>query len=211
MSVDEEAPQQSVETSPETIEELPILSVRDTVLFPHAMMPITVGRPSSVALVESLGENRLMGVVAQIDPRVDAPTPADLYEVGTIAFVHKVLKVPRDNLLLFCEGVARMRTREFTATEPFLKAHVERIPEMEPQSTPEFEAVRENVLSLFHQIVASSPNLSDDMTHVASEIPEAGKLADFVAGAIPSLSPVERQKLLEQIDARTRLDELIDT
>ena len=208
MSVDEEAPQQSVEAPPETTEELPILSVRDTVLFPHAMMPITVGRPSSVALVESLGENRLMGVVAQIDPRVDAPTPADLYEVGTIAFVHKVLKVPRDNLLLFCEGVARMRTRDFTATEPFLKAHIERIPEIEPQSTPELDAVRENVLSLFQQIVASSPNLSDDMTNIASEIPEPGKVADFVAGALPSLSPVERQKLLEQFDARMRLDDI---
>src|SRR5579863_6925578 len=102
MPVDEEAPQQKTETTLEVTEELPILTVRDTVLFPHAMMPITVGRPSSIALVDSLGENRLMGVVAQIDPRVDSPGPADLHEFGAVAFVHKVLKVPRDNLLLFC-------------------------------------------------------------------------------------------------------------
>ena len=208
MPVDEEATKQNIESPPEVTEELPILSVRDTVLFPHAMMPITVGRPSSVALVESLGENRLMGVVAQLDPRVDSPGPADLYETGAIAFVHKVLKVPRDNLLLFCEGVSRIRTRGFTTTEPFLKARIERIPEIEPQSTPELDAVRENVLSLFQQIVSSSPNLSDDVANIASEIPEPGKLADFVAAALPSLSPIERQKLLEQSDARARLDDI---
>src|SRR5580658_1735463 len=208
MPVDEEAPKHSIKDAPEVTEELPILSVRDTVLFPHAMMPITVGRPSSVALVESLGENRLMGVVAQLDPRVDSPGPADLYETGAIAFVHKVLKVPRDNLLLFCEGVARMRTRGFTATEPFMKARIERIPEIEPPSVPELDAVRDNVLSLFQQIVASSPNLSDDVANIASEIPEPGKLADFIAGALPSLSPIERQKLLEEFDARTRLNDI---
>ena len=192
----------------ETPEELPILTVRDTVLYPHAMLPITVGRPSSVALVESLGENRLLGVVSQLDPRVDAPTPSDLYEIGTVAFVHKVIKVPRENLLLFCEGVSRMRTRAYTGTEPFLKARIERIPELEPQSTPELEATRENILSLFQQIVASSPNLSDDLSNVAGQIPEPGRLADFVAGALPSLSPAERQGLLEQFEASARLREI---
>jgi len=195
-------------TDPETPEELPILTVRDTVLYPHAMLPITVGRPSSVALVESLGENRLLGVVSQLDPRVDAPTPSDLYEIGTVAFVHKVIKVPRENLLLFCEGVSRMRTRGYTGTEPFLKARIERIPELEPQSSPELEAIRENVLSLFQQIVASSPNLSDDLSNVAGQIPEPGRLADFVAGALPSLSPAERQGLLEQFEASARLGEI---
>jgi len=208
MPVDEEAPQQNAVNPIEVTEELPVLSVRDTVLFPHAMVPITVGRPSSVALVESLGEDRLMGVVAQLDPRVDSPGPADLHEFGAVAFVHKVLKVPRDNLLLFCEGVARMRIRGFTATEPFLKARIERIPEIEPPSTPELDAVRDNVLALFQQIVASSPNLSDDVANIAGEIPEPGKLADFIAGALPSLSPVERQRLLEEFDARARLNDI---
>ena len=90
--------------------------MRDTVLFPHAMLPITVGRPSSVALVESLGENRLFGVVSQLDPRVETPGPDDLYEIGTVALLHKAIRVPKENLLLFCEGVSRMRMREFTST-----------------------------------------------------------------------------------------------
>src|SRR5580698_8533394 len=115
------------ETPPEPAEEMPILTVRDTVIFPGAMLPITVGRPSSVALVNSLGENRLLAVISQLDPRVDAPKPDDLYQVGTVCVMHKAIRVPKDNLLLFCEGLARLKTDKFTATEPFLKATIERI------------------------------------------------------------------------------------
>ena len=127
------------------LEELPVLTVRDTVVFPGAMLPITVGRPASVALVNSLGENRTIAVVSQLDPRVDAPTPEDLYQVGAICVMHKAIRVPKDNLLLFCEGIERIRTREFTAREPFLKARVERIAEQEPEDTPELQALRQNV------------------------------------------------------------------
>ena len=98
------------------LEELPILTVRDTVIYPGALLPITVGRPSSLALVQSLAENRTLAVVSQLDPRVEAPNPEDLYEIGTLCVMHKAIKVPRENLLLFCEGLARIRTREFTAT-----------------------------------------------------------------------------------------------
>ncbi len=189
-------------------EELPVLTVRDTVLFPGALLPITVGRPSSVALVQSLGENRRIAVISQLDPRVDTPRPEDLYQVGSVCVMHKAVRVPKENLLLFCEGLERIRTREFTATEPFLKAMVEHIPDVEPEMTPELEALRQNVVSVFQQIVAASPNLSDDLAASATQITEAGRLADFVAGNVPSLSPVERQHLLEMIDGRTRLIEI---
>jgi ATP-dependent Lon protease len=99
------------------LEEMPVLTVRDTVIFPGAMLPITVGRPSSVALVNSLGENRLLAVVSQLDPRVDTPGPEDLYQVGTVCVMHKAIRVPKDNLLLFCEGLSRLKTTEYTATE----------------------------------------------------------------------------------------------
>src|SRR5579885_1900717 len=142
------------------------------------------------------------------NPRVDVPTPEDLYPVGTICVLHKAIRVPKENLLLFCEGVSRIRTTEFTAREPFLKAKVERIPDIEPETTPELEALRQNVISLFQQIVAASPNLSDDLATTAEHITEPGRLADWVAGTLPSLSPAERQKLLEQADARARLNEI---
>ena len=189
-------------------EELPILTVRDTVLFPHAMLPITVGRPSSVALVESLGENRLFGVVSQLDPRVDTPGPDDLYRVGAVAMLHKAIRVPKENLLLFCEGVSRMRTVEFTSTQPFLRARIERIPEVEPPMTPELEALRQDMITQFQQIVGASPNLSDDLSTVAGAIAELGKLADFIAGTLPNLSHAERQAILEELDVEKRAREV---
>jgi ATP-dependent Lon protease len=195
-------------TPADPLEEMPILTVRDTVIFPGAMLPITVGRPSSVALVNSLGENRLLAVVSQLDPRIDTPGPDDLYQVGTVCVMHKAIRVPKDNLLLFCEGLGRLRTREFTSTEPFLKAHIERIPDVEPEITAEVVALRQNVMSLFQQIVSASPNLSDDLSSTAEGIAPAGALADFIAGNLPSLSPTDRQALLEQPDGRIRLNEI---
>src|SRR6516225_8239539 len=112
------------------LKELPVLTVRDTVIFPGALLPITVGRPSSVALVQALGENRRIAVVSQLDPRVDTPSPEDLYSVGTACVMHKAVRVPRDNLLLFCEGMERVRTTEYTGREPFLKSRVEAIREL---------------------------------------------------------------------------------
>jgi ATP-dependent Lon protease len=191
------------EATPE-FEEISILAVRDTVLFPNALSPLSVGRASSVALVESLGENRLIGVVSQIDPRTDVPGPNELHGTGTVAIIHKIVRM-REGQLLFCEGVSRMRIRSYTSTEPFLRARIERMPEIEPEITPELTALRQNVLSEFTQIVSATPNLSDDVATAASNISEIGRLADFIAGTLPSLSHVERQSVLEQNDARMRL------
>jgi ATP-dependent Lon protease len=203
-----EAPE-TTEAGGSSLEELPVLAVRDTVIFPGALLPLTVGRPASVALVQSLGENRLLAVVSQLDPREDSPAPGDLYQTGTVCVMHKALRVPKDNLLLFCEGIARIQTREFTATDPFLRARVERLPDVEPAITPELEALRQNVTGLFQQIVASSPNLSDDLVASANHITEPGRLADFIAGNIPNLGHAERQQLLEQLDPAARLEELL--
>jgi len=187
------------------LEEVPVLTVRDTVIFPGALQPITVGRPSSVALAQSLGENRTLAVISQLDPRVDTPGPDDLYQIGTVCVMHKAIRIPKDNLLLFCEGIARVRTQTFTATEPFLRAQVERIAEIEPEMTSEIEALRQNVVGLFQQIVSASPNLSDDLAESAVHIAEPGRLADFVAGNLPAMSHTDRQGLLETADGKTRL------
>ena len=191
-----------------TPEELPVLTVRDTVIYPGALLPITVGRPASLALVQSLGENRTLAIVSQLDPRVESPTPEDLYQVGTVCVMHKAIKVPKDNLLLFCEGIARIRTTEFTATEPYLRARVDRLPDIEPPSSAEVEALRQNVVSLFQQIVTASPNLSDELGINAANITEPGRLADYVAGTLPALGHTERQKLLEELDGMVRLNEI---
>src|SRR6185312_1517323 len=135
MAVEEKQLPPPGEAEVEPVEEVPVLTVRDTVVFPGALAPITVGRPASVALVQSLGENRTLAVVSQLDPRVDVPGPEDLYPIGTLCVLHKVIRVPKENLLLFCEGVSRIRTKEYTAREPFLKARIEKIADVEPETT----------------------------------------------------------------------------
>ena len=190
------------------LEDLPVLTVRDTVIYPGALLPITVGRPSSLALVQSLGESRTLAVVSQLDPRVEFPGADDLFQFGTVCVMHKAIKVPKDNLLLFCEGIARIRTREFTATEPFLRARVERLPDIEPAITPEIEALRQTVVTIFQQIVTASPNLSEELSSNAANITEPGRLADYIAGTLPFLGHAERQQLLEQLDGMARLGEI---
>src|SRR3979490_2563492 len=98
---------------------LPILPVRDTVLFPHAVLPLTVGRDSSVQLINSLGEDKTIVVVAQREARVDAPQPTDLYNVGTLAVVHKVVKMPNQSLFVFAEGLEGVRLVEVNPLPPF--------------------------------------------------------------------------------------------
>jgi ATP-dependent Lon protease len=107
---------------------LPVLPVRDTVLFPHAVLPLTVGRESSVQLINSLGEDKTIIVVAQREARVDAPQPSDLYTVGTSAVVHKVVKMPNQSLFVFAEGLERIRLGEFTQLTPFMTAHYSVMP-----------------------------------------------------------------------------------
>jgi ATP-dependent Lon protease len=97
---------------------LPILPVRDTVLFPHAVLPLTVGREGSVQLINSLGEDKTIVVVAQREARVDAPQPTDLYTVGSLAVVHKVVKMPNQSLFVFAEGLERVRLGSSPSSRP---------------------------------------------------------------------------------------------
>ena len=104
---------------------IPVLPVRETVLFPHAVLPLTVGRESSIQLIESLGEERTIVVAAQLDPRLDSPKPSDLHTVGTLATVHKVVRMPNQSRFVFTEGVSRVRLVRYSQTEPFMVAEVE--------------------------------------------------------------------------------------
>ena len=186
----------------------PVLPVRDTVLFPHAVLPLTVGRESSVQLINSLGEDKTIVVVAQREARVDVPQPTDLYGVGTLATVHKVVKMPNQSLFVFTEGLDRVRLREFVQHAPFMRSAVDVIPEPSSPPTAEIEALQRNVLTLFQQIVASSPTLSDELQTVAMNIEEPGRLVDFIASSLPLLSTKEKQDLLEIQDVRVRLDRI---
>ncbi|HET6181466.1 MAG TPA: endopeptidase La [Candidatus Sulfotelmatobacter sp.] len=188
---------------------LPVLPVRDTVLFPHAVLPLTVGRESSVQLINSLGEDKTIIVVAQREARVDSPQPSDLYTVGTSAVVHKVVKMPNQSLFVFAEGLERIRLGEFTQLTPFMRAHYATMPESAtPVATSEIEALQRNVLTLFQQIVAGSPTLSDELSTVAMNIDEPGRLVDFIASSLPSLSTPDKQDTLETLEVHVRLEKI---
>src|SRR6516165_460393 len=187
---------------------LPLLPVRDTVLFPHAVLPLTVGRESSVQLINSLGEDKTIVVVAQREARVDSPQPTDLYTVGTLAVVHKVVKMPNQSLFVFAEGLERVKLGEFSQLAPFMRAGFTTIAETIPPKTAEIEALQRNVLTLFQQIVAGSPTLSDELSTVAMNIEEPGRLVDFIASSLPSLSTADKQETLETTDVNVRLERI---
>jgi ATP-dependent Lon protease len=189
---------------------LPLLPVRDTVLFPGAVLPLTVGRESSLALVSTLeGEEKLLGVVAQLDPRVEDPSAADLHKVGTLAKVHKSVKMPNGNVVIFLEGLQRIQITELITLRPFLRARVEAQPDYTGETDAELEALQRNAQDLFRDVVSHSPQLSDDLQSVAINIDDPGRLADFIAGTLPSLSTLVRQELIEMPNVRKRLEALI--
>jgi ATP-dependent Lon protease len=187
---------------------LPVLPVRDTVLFPHAVLPLTVGRESSVQLINSLGEDKTIIVVAQREARVDNPQPTDLYSVGSLAVVHKVVRMPNQSLFVFAEGLERVKVTEYTQLTPFMLATVDSIPEVQAPKNAEIEALQRNVLTLFQQIVAGSPTLSDELATVASNIEDPGRMVDFIASSLPSLSTRDKQDVLETPDVHIRLEKI---
>ena len=188
--------------------ELPILPVRDTVLFPGAVMPLTVGRESSLALLESLDGEKLLGVVAQLDPRIEDPQghgPAHRRHLGK---VHKMVRMPNGNTVAFLEGIERLRVVEILGVKPFLRAKIERQPDVEAEVDADLTALVRNAQEVFREVVARSPQLSDDLQTVVLNIEPAGRLADFIAGTLPSLSTMLRQELLETFSVRKRLEAL---
>jgi ATP-dependent Lon protease len=189
---------------------LSILPVRDTVLFPGAVLPLTVGRESSLALVNALqGEEKLLGVVAQLDPRIEDPAAADLHKVGTLAKVHKTVKMPNGNVVIFLEGLQRIQVVDLIGLRPFLRARVEAQPDITGEADTELEALQRNAQELFRDVVSHSPQLSDDLQSAAMNIDDPGRLADFIAGTLPSLSTLLRQELIETSSVRRRLESLI--
>ena len=173
-------------------------------------MPLPVGRESSLALLNSLeGTEKILGVVAQLDPRIEAPTGTDLHSVGTLAKVHKMVRMPNGNVVAFLEGIERIRVMEVLGFKPFLKARVEAQPDLEDNRDAELTALERNVQELFREVVARSPQLSDDLQTEVMGIESPGRLADFVASTLPSLSTMIRQEQLETFSVRKRLEALI--
>jgi ATP-dependent Lon protease len=190
--------------------ELAILPLRDTILFPHAILPLAVARESSVALVnDAVKERKVIGVVTQRDPAVDDPVDSDLYRVGTLTHIHKMFKFPDGSLRLVVQGVQRFRLVQVHQYRPFLKASIEMLPEPSTaEQDVEVRALAQSAQGLFQRVVELSPTLSDELQTLAANIQEPARLADFIAGSLPSLTTAQKQELLETLDVKSRLDRL---
>jgi ATP-dependent Lon protease len=153
-----------------------------------------------------MGEERAIVVVAQLDARLDSPQPADLHAVGTLATVHKVVRMPNQSRFVFTEGVERVRLVRYAQTEPFMVAEVETLEDADPAATASVEALVRNVTGEFQQIVAESPTLSDELRTIAANIDDPSRLVDFVASSLPFLTTDDKQQLLETASVSTRLE-----
>ena len=190
---------------------IPILPARNTVLFPSSMIPLSIGRESSVKLLEEVNsqDERVLGVVAQRDPSLDDPQEIDLHSIGTLALATKQMRVKDNSLIVAVQGLKRFRIKEYVQTRPFIKARIELLDDVvSVPSESRAEAMRRSVETLFQQVVTLSPGLSGDLVTVALNLESLGQLTDFIASVIPSLSVVHKQEFLETLDVWKRLEKL---
>ena len=196
-----------------TPDELAILPLREAVLFPQAVIPLAVARPSSVhAVDEAVLGARLIGVLTQHDATQETPAPQDLHRTGTVATIHRMLKQSDGTIRLVVQGLERFRLVEFTQTTPHLRARIERVPDVMPAADDvEAQALTRQAHALFERIVELSPALSDDLLALVAGAGDTGRMIDVIAAALPSLSTVERQTLLETPDVKKRLQTLVES
>jgi ATP-dependent Lon protease len=190
--------------------ELPILPLRDTVLFPNSFMPLAVARESSVKLIDdAIADGKLIAVFTQRDAAVEEPIREDLYAVGTATHIHKMFKLPDGSLRLIVQGLARLTLGEIVSTHPYLRAGVTAASEdTNDNDVIEIDALARNIKTNFQQVVSLSPLLSDDLQTLAMNISEPGRLADFIASSLTTISTAVKQEVLETLDIRARMDNL---
>jgi ATP-dependent Lon protease len=190
--------------------ELPVLPLRDTVLFPNSFMPLAVAREASVRLVdEANAAGRLIGVFTQKEAATEEPLHDDLYPVGTVTHIHKMFKLPDGSLRLIVQGLARVTLDHVIQTRPYLRAGVTVAEDqLRDQDHLEIDALQRNIKSNFQQVVSLSPLLSDDLQALAANITDPGKLADFIASSLTTIGTPIKQEILSTLDVRARMDAL---
>ena len=190
--------------------ELPVLPLRDTVLFPNSFMPLAVAREASVRLVdEANSAGRLIGVFTQKEAATEEPAQEDLYPVGTVTHIHKMFKLPDGSLRLIVQGLARVTLDTIVQTRPYLRAGVTVAEDqLRDEDHLEIDALQRNIKSNFQQVVSLSPLLSDDLQALAANITDPGKLADFIASSLTTIGTPIKQEILSTLDVRARMDAL---
>ncbi|MCM0605347.1 MAG: endopeptidase La [Xanthomonadaceae bacterium] len=187
-------------------EVLPMLPVRDIVVFPYMIIPLFVGRDTSIRSVEeSLGNtDRLILLASQKDIRDEHPAPEAIYETGTVAMILRMRKLPDGRVKILTQGLCKARIKEFTQTTPYFTARVERIEDLSETKNPETEAMMRMTREMLEKVIALGKVLSPDILMVLDDINECGRLADLVASNI-GLKVSDAQDILETLDPISRL------
>ena len=193
-------------------EELNILPLRDSVIYPMLIAPLSVGRASSIQLIDDsvAGQDRVIGVVVQRDPSTDEPGFEEIYEYGCAVVIRTLMKAP-DQVRLIVQGTTRFKIVESLQERPYLRAKVQQIEEEEipEELAEEVEALRRSVASLFEQAVRLSPIMPDELRSLTTAVQEPAVMADLVAAHVP-MSVEDKQALLETIDLRKRMKKLLE-
>ena len=190
------------EELPET---LPILPLRNTVLFPGVVIPITAGRDTSIKLInEANNDSKIIGVVAQKDEEVENPTAKDIYRTGVVARILRVLKMPDGNTTVIIQGKKRFEIDEIVKEEPYLTASIKEVPEARPEiDNKEFPAIIDSIKELALQIIKGSPNIPSEASFAIKNIESSSFLINFVSSNM-NLAVEDKQNLLETNDLKER-------
>jgi ATP-dependent Lon protease len=188
---------------------LPVLPLRETVPFPDTLTPLAIGQERSVALVNDvLAGNRMLVMVASRQPDIDEPGPGELYDVGVVGVIARMLKVPDGTLRLLVQGAQRVHIDRWTAETPYLVAQISEMPDVVEES-PELTALMRNVQQTFSQIVEAVPYLPEELQIAVANVEDASALSHLISGSL-RLPTEEKQALLEETNVGRRLRRLTE-
>ncbi|MDW5288630.1 endopeptidase La [Formosa sp. PL04] len=184
---------------------LPILSLRNTVLFPGVVIPITAGRDKSIKLINDANKGgKVIGVVSQKDESIEDPSADDIYQTGTVARILRVLKMPDGNTTVIIQGKKRFKIKEVISEEPYLTATISEVPEEKPtKKNVEFSAIIDSIKELSLQIIKESPNIPSEASFAIKNIESNSFLINFVSSNM-NLTVLEKQSLLENNSLKER-------
>ncbi|MBL6874808.1 MAG: endopeptidase La [Flavobacteriales bacterium] len=204
---DEDEQKIDKEKNPEV---LAILPLRNTVLFPGVIIPITVTRARSIKLIkEAEKNNKIIGVVSQKDSKIELPQLTDLNKIGTVAQILKVLKMPDGNITAVIQGRKRFELDEMIETDPYYKAKIKDYVEVKPYSDKEFDALVSSIKDLALKIIDESPNIPNEASIAIKNIKSSSFVINFVSSNV-SISMLNKQNLLEEIDLKKRAIKVLE-
>ena len=184
--------------------ELPILPLRGTVAYPDLVMPLIVGREKSIRLIdEAMNNGKMIAIITQKNPDVEDPDIEDLYTVGTVASIMKMVKMVDGSQRVVIQGICRFKLIEFSQKEPHLRANIMPIFE-DYQKDIEIDAMYLNLKNLYRKAIEMAPYLSSELAQIATKVENPGNLADLIASTI-NIAVTEKQEILEKIDLKERL------